>query len=196
MVNRVIGHTIRMDCSGSIKYNEDSMMTTMTIASLLLAVLYMGVAIWRKRELPETVSDMVWWLRKDRQWIWSAWLAAVSALLFVPLVDRCGAVGWLTEVCLMGSALTPLVNTETRVCHKWLGIAAGILSQVCVAMIESQWLTVWMGCVFILGSVYVQPEGRMAKAVMHKGVFVAEVCCMVSLFGCLIVNCVKLWIQQ
>lgn len=161
-------------------------MTVMTILSLLLVVSYLGITIWRHRELPETISDMVYWHPKKEQWVWSAWLVTVGLLLFAPLTERCGWMGWLTEVCLLGSALTPLMNPDTRVWHKWLGIATGILSQICVVMLCPDWLFAWAAFVFVMGSVYVQPEGNLAKAVIHKGVFVAEVVCTVSLMGALL----------
>ena len=156
--------------------------------SILVAVLFIGLMTLTRRELPESISDMVYWLPDRKQWIWSAWLCVVGALLFAPLTERCGWVGWLTEACLLGSALTPLVNVDTRKWHKWLGIATGVLSQVCVAMLCPDWLFAWAAFLFIMGSVYVQPEGGMAKTVEHKGVFVTEVICMLSLFGSLLTS--------
>lgn len=150
-------------------------MNTLVILSLLLTASLVGVAIWRHKELPESISALVYDLPKKRQWVWSAWLVAVSALLFVPLTDACGGLGWLTEACLMGAALTPLVKQDTRKWHYVFGIAAGILSQVCVAVTCIDCLSVWMAFVFVMLSVYVQPDGKLAKAVEHKGAFVAEV---------------------
>ena len=149
-------------------------------------VSYLGITILRDKELPESISALVYDLPKGRQWIWSAWLVTVGLLLFAPLTERCGWMGWLTEVCLLGSALTPLVNPDTRVWHKWLGIATGVLSQICVVTLCPDWLFAWAIFAFIMGSVYVQPEGRLAKAAEHKGVFVAEVVCTVSLMGALL----------
>ena len=48
------------------------------------------------------------------------------------------------------------------------------------------WLFAWAVFVFVMGSVYVQPEGNLAKVVMHKGVVVAEVICTVRLMGSMI----------
>ena len=162
------------------------MMTALTITDFLMATVYMAVAIWKRGELPETISDMVYWHPKNEQWVWSAWLVMVGLLLFALLTEKCGWMGWLTEVCLLGSALTPLMNPDTRVWHKWLGIATGIFSQICVVMLCPDWLFSWAVFAFIMGSVYVQPEGWLAKAVEHKGVFVAEVVCTVSLMGALL----------
>lgn len=149
-------------------------MVTMLTLSFLLVVSFVGVAIWRAKSLPESISALVYDLPKNRLWVWSAWLVMVSALLFVPLTDACGGLGWVTEVCLMGAALTPLVKSDTRKWHYCFGIAAGVLSQVCVAVTCIDCLSVWMAFVFVMLSVYVQPDGKLAKAVEHKGTFVAE----------------------
>lgn len=163
------------------------MITSLAIA-LLLVVFYLGITIWRKKELPESISALVYDLPKKRQWVWSAWFAIVCALLFIPIVERLEWLGWLTEVCLLGCAVTPLIKPDTRKIHYALAYTAGALTQVDVAVMEPQWLGVWMLFVFLMGSVYVQPWGNLAKIVEHKGAFVAEVCCGVGLLGCLIVN--------
>ena len=163
-------------------------MKILIIVSALLVIAYVGIAIWRKKELPESISATVYELPKAGQWLWSAWLAAVSALLFYPLVENVGGLGWLTVVCLFGTALTPLVKADTKKWHYAFAIAAGVLSQVCVAFICADWLFAWSIFIFLMGSVYVQPEGSIAKAVTHKGVFVATMVCFISLIGCLLFN--------
>ena len=163
-------------------------MTTLTISSVLLVISFLGVAIGRMGELPESISAMVYDIPKRYQWTWSAWLVAVSALLFVPLTGACGGLGWLTEVCLLGTALMPLVKPDTRKWHYVLAHAAGVLSQVCVAVTCIDCLSVWMAFVFVMLSVYVQPDGKLAKAVEHKGAFVAEVIATVGVDLSLIIR--------
>lgn len=161
------------------------MATVLTIISAVLVILYVGLAIYTKKELPESISATVYELPKAGQWLWSAWLATVTILLFYPLTDAVGGLGWLTEVCLLGTALTPLINADTKKWHYAFAIAAGVLSQVCVLFICADWLFASL-FIFLMGSVYVQPEGEIAKAVTHKGVFVATMVCFISLIGCLI----------
>lgn len=161
-------------------------MRILVILSAVLVIAYVGIAIWKKKELPESISATVYELPKAGQWLWSAWLAAVTILLFYPLTDAVGGLGWLTVVCLLGAALTPLINADTKKWHYAFAIASGVLSQVCVLFICADWLFAWSIFIFLMGSVYVQPEGEIAKAVTHKGVFVAEVVCTVSLMGSMI----------
>ena len=161
------------------------MMTALTITAFLVATVYMAVAIWKRGELPETISDMVYWHPKNRQWIWSAWLVTVALLLFAPLTEKCGWVGWLAEVCLLGSALTPLVCEDTRTWHKWLGVATGILSQVCVTIMCPWWLLLWFEFVTVASGAFLgfnDAKGEV-RVMNGKGVFVAECVCTVTLCG-------------
>lgn len=158
----------------------------MILISICIVLVFIIGYTMKKKELPESISATVYELPKAGQWMWTAWLAAVSALLFYPLVENAGGLGWLTEVCLFGTALTPLIKADTKKWHYAFAIAAGVLSQVCVAFICADWLFAWAAFVFVMGSVYVQPEGWLAKAVEHKGVFVAEVIYTVSLMGSMI----------
>lgn len=155
------------------------------IAVLLVAVYIVSyVAAYRK--LPESLSATVYEFPKGDEWMWSAWLAAIAVCLFVPLVERCEWVGWLMEVSLIGAALTPLINKEMLRWHYVFAIITGILSQICVVMLDAMWLGVWMVFVFLFLSSYVQPDGWLGKAMKGKGVFLAQIVCFVGLIGSLI----------
>lgn len=167
------------------------------IISILLVVVFLWDYIMTTHELPESISATVYEMPKGGEWLWSVWLVGVSACLFVPLVESCGWLGWLTEVSLMGAALTPLVKRDTKKWHYGFGIAAGIFSQVCVAWLCADWLFTWSVFVFLMGSLYVQPQGWLAKAVEHKGVTVAECVCFIALIGSLLTrNGIAEWIQR
>jgi len=158
----------------------------LTTASVFLVALFLSIYLVVRKELPDSISAVVYELPKGNEWMWSTWLAAVSLCLFVPLVETCGWLGWLTEVCLFGAALTPLVNKDTTKWHYRLAIAAGVLSQVCVAWLCADWLSAWMAFLFLWLSSYVQPDGWLGKEMKGKGVMIAEVVCYVSMIGSLL----------
>ena len=119
-------------------------MMTLTIVSLCIAV--GGIVLMLRGGVPESVSGLVYNLSERMRWAWSGWLIAVATTLMVPLMSALGDVawlGWLTVVCLIGAAVTPVFNRDTRTTHYVCGIAAGVLSQVCVACICPWWLLVW-----------------------------------------------------
>ena len=167
-------------------------MIAMTILSILLAVSFAGAAIWRLKALPDSISAMVYALPDGGwRWLWSAWLAIVDILTFAPVVEildgrGLGILGFLPMAMLMFVAVWPIFDREHYRWHNILGIAAGVMTQVIVAIVSPAWLSVWMAFVFLTGSVYVQPDGGLAKAVSGKAVFLAEVACYVALVGALL----------
>lgn len=167
-------------------------MIVILIISVLLVVLYVGAAIWRFRALPDSISAMVYALPDGGwRWLWSAWLAMVGILTFAPVVEildgrGLGILGFLPMAMLMFVAAWPIFDREHYRWHNILGIAAGVMTQVIVAIVSPAWLSVWMAFVFLTGSVYVQPDGGLAKAVSGKAVFLAEVACYVALVGALL----------
>lgn len=155
------------------------------LLAFLLVASYVGTAVWRKGELPDSISAMVYDLPRRRQWTWSAWLCAVAILLFGPLVSATEFLGWLTLALLAGAALTPVVNPDTRLWHNVCGIAAGVMSQACVFVICRPWLLLWTAYALMVGHLYIRPDGWLARHTEHKGVCVAEVICTAALLGAL-----------
>lgn len=164
-------------------------MTVMTILSVVVVALYLGCYIWKNKELPDSISAMVYDLPKQQQWLWSAWLCLVAVLLFEPLVQHAGGLGWLTCVCLFGTALMPLVNTETRKWHYVLAYATGILSQVDVAWVSPWWLVMWLIMVVMVMAAFAgfNDSREIPKVFNGKGVTIAECICFVALVGSLLV---------
>lgn len=167
-------------------------MTTMTILSILMVVSFTGIAIWKMNGLPDSISAMVYLLPDGGwRWLWSAWLAMVGILTFAPVVEILDGrgldiLGFLPMAMLMFVAVWPIFDREHYRWHNVLGFAAGVMTQVIVAIVSPAWLSVWMAFLFLVGSVFVRPEGNLAKAVSGKAVFLAEVACYVALVGALL----------
>ena len=164
-------------------------MNAALVASILLAASFTGVAIWRKRALPESISSLVYVFRW--KWLWTVWLSVVGLLTCIPTIDvldtkDMGFLGFLTLACLLFCAAMPIFMRDWKRWHDILGISACVLSQACVSIVCAVWLFAWALFVFLMGSVYVQPQGRLAKAVKGNGVFMAEATCYVSMVGSLL----------
>lgn len=163
-------------------------MTLLLIISILFVAAYLVVAIWRMKALPDSISALVYALPSKWQWVWTLWLWAVSLLMCIPLIDVLPEtwkfLGFLTLACLGFVGAMPIIYKEHKKAHDILGVLAGILSQVCVFIISPWWLLVWFLWPFLMGSTIVQPEGGdMRELFKGKGVFVAEVICMITLAG-------------
>lgn len=161
--------------------------------SLLLVGAGIIIACEYNREMPQSISAIVHDLPKKKQWIWSAWLAAVSSLILPSLLEALPEgvefLGFLTIACLLGTAATPLVEKDTRLGHHILAICTGVLSQACVAFICPSWLLVWLIMAMVLTAAFAgfnSPDEDTTLISEGKGVFIAEVLCALSIYGCLL----------
>ena len=160
-------------------------MNVLLIANILLVVSYVGITIWRMKALPESISAMVYELPRKRQWVWSAWLCLVAftlmPVLLEKLPDGVEFLGFLTTIGLVGAAVTPLIQLETRKWHYIFAIGAGVLGQMCVAVLSPWWLLLWFTMIGVLCVMLEWPESRVTKVLQGKGVFIAECICYVTL---------------
>lgn len=162
----------------------------MLFISILLVVSYVGTAILKEKTLPESISALVYILPEGRwRWLWSAWLALVTVFMTPALVSAMTtAVGLLvagaTIVCLAMVAAIPLLPGYHNKWHYGIGIAAGILSQVCVALVSHWWLMAWILWVAVCVRIATSKEKTIFDG---KGVFIAEAVCWLALTGSLVV---------
>ncbi len=169
-------------------------MVTMLTISILLAALYVGAATWNRKELPDSVSAMVYDLPRSGQWLWIMWMWAVSLLTCIPLIDALpdGArvLGFATFASLMLCGAMPISDSTTnRRAHNAFGILGGVFSQACVAVISPWWLTAWLLFVAIYGyDLLPSQNGRIYPSRWYddKGIFLAEMICAVAVFGSLL----------
>lgn len=151
-----------------------------------------GVVGLARKGVPESISGAVWAKSEKLRWLWSGWLVAVALTLMVPLMSALGDVawlGWLTVACLIGAAVTPVFRQDTRTIHNICGVAAGLLSQVCVACLCPWWLTVWLIWIpLIAGTMGAYNDAEeMPQILDGYGVLAAEMMCAISLYGSLLV---------
>ena len=148
-----------------------------TLVSIIMAVLYVGAAIIIKKEIPVSISSLVYILPEGGwRWLWTIWIWITGLLLIVPLMDALPDewrfLGFFTIASLMFCGAIPLFMEEYNTWHNILGVAAGILSQVCVAVINPWCLTLW---ILMLSALWMR----------SKAVFISEAICFISLLSCL-----------
>jgi len=164
-------------------------MTTMLIVSIFWVMSYVGITIYHMRTVPESVSAMVYALHPTWRYLWTAWLWAVSMLLMPVLMERLGSywqfLGFLWCASMAFCGAMPLIRGDQNDAHNAFGIAAGVLSQVCVFVLAPWWLFTWVVMfIFVM-------KGKFTDLVSiwyGKNVFVAEVICYVSLVGALLTS--------
>lgn len=168
-------------------------MMTLLLVSMLTAVVPLVVASVRKRQVPVSISAMVYLLPKGGwQWMWTLWLWAVAFTLAPPLIEAMPD-GWRFIAALMLATLAftaamPLSGQENKERHYRFAIASGILSQFCVLVLNPWWLLPWlpMLALVMLVSAADNDEDGIQKVSNGKGVFIAEVTCVLSLYAALL----------
>lgn len=164
----------------------------MIVISLALAVLGVVLAVVSCSKIPDSLSALAYLLPYGGQWEWTMWAWFISLGMCIPLItslpETWQFLGFLTLACLMLCGAMPI--SDANVCkraHDILGIAGGILSQVCVAVLNSWWLMVWALWIILMGCTVIQSEnGNMRRLFSGKGVFIAEVICLSTLAGVLL----------
>ena len=153
-------------------------MTTLVLISMLLVTLYVSVTIIYMKGIPDSVSAMVYTLPSSWRHLWTIWMWAVSMLLVPSLMASLGTwqfIGFLWCASMAFCGALPLVKTEPNIAHNIFGIAAGILSQICVIILNPWWLIGW---VFMLLC--------FIKKLRSKSCFISEAICYYSQCGALL----------
>lgn len=157
---------------------------TLIAISGIIALLYVIINIITSKKVPESISAMVYNLPKDKQWIWILymWTIAftISPYIIELLDENFKVLGFLMMASLAFCGAMPLVEDSENIAHNVFGICAGILSQICVALINPMWLLVW-----IVMIVFIIP--KLNKILSKYSVFISECLCATSIY-CSLIN--------
>jgi len=161
----------------------------MIILSILLVVSYVGITIWRKKELPESISAMVYDLPDGGwRWVWSIWLLLVDVFTFAPTIEileeahSIGIMGFVPMVLLGFVAVWPLFDKEHLRWHYILSYIAGIWSQVDVWLMCPWWLFVWLALIVFVGYLLL----CNLKQMLSKVVILMEMTCYIGIVGAIV----------
>ena len=106
-------------------------MTTLALISILLAALGLGAAIWRNNELPESMSVLVYSLKKRHRWLWSVWIWSMAFTAGIPMIDALGGTWWL--------GLTGFVTTGC------LGVVGALVGGASNGLYDWEWVSELIG---------------------------------------------------
>ncbi len=168
-------------------------MIILFVISILLVALYAGAAIWKKKELPESISSMVYLLPDKGRWVWTIWIwgstLTLAPVLFeiMPENWQVLAYGFATSMMFVGAM--PLVRQEENKAHNAFAVAAGIFSQLCVLLIYNAWVLLW--CVLAINVLFIKDNGDFSKWLRKKGLFIVEHLCWFTLIGAIATRLIK-----
>lgn len=171
-------------------------MTTLVIISMLLAVTGVGVAIYKNKELPESMSALVYSLKKRHRWLWSVWVWSMAFTAGIPMIDALGGTWWLgltgfvTTGCLGVVGAMPLIAGKANLPHYLLAILGGILSQICVILINPLALHVWLLFLVLIDLSLTDKEWsrKLRKPIEGKGTLIVEAFCALAVYAALLSN--------
>ena len=162
-------------------------MTIMLVLSFLLAVALPAIAIWKTRDIPVSISSLVYLFDGNRKWLWSLWLGIVAFTLAPSLIESMPEtwkfMGFLTLLSLVLTAAMPLFDKEHERWHHAFGIAAGVLSQICVLLICPWWLLAWVLFPAALW-LYYRKDAKYKFLLCYA--FIAECLCALAQYGALL----------
>mgnify|MGYP006958166449 CR=1 FL=1 len=167
------------------------------LLSLLVCLIGIAAVITKnKGHLPDSMSAMVYALPKKHRIIWTLWIWLMVALFTFALMDslyeEVEFLEFFTIVSLGFCGAMPLAAPGENKAHDWLGVAGGVLSQVCVCLISPWWLLVWLVLPLLAAlDTWAFSKSEVWERVIvsnleGKLVFVLEAICAITLYGTLL----------
>ena len=171
-------------------------MITLLIIAILLMVLYIGITIWKKKELPKSISHMVYDLPKGGwRWLWTIWLWSVVICAAPSLIEALSGssfqfVGFLTIASLLFIGALPLFDTDHLKWHNTLAIAGGIGSQICTILICPWWMLLWVIMIVLMGGAFCAFNDNKGyyRFIDGKGIFITEILCSTTVIAAIITH--------
>lgn len=171
-------------------------MITLLIIAILLMVIYIGITIWKKKELPKSISHMVYDLPKGGwRWLWTIWLWSVVICVAPSLIEALSGssfqfVGFLTIASLLFIGALPLFDTDHLKWHNTLAIAGGIGSQICTILICPWWMFLWFIMVVLMGGAFCAFNDNKGcyRFIDGKGIFITEILCSTTAIAAIITH--------
>jgi hypothetical protein len=156
------------------------------IVSVILAVGYTSLVVLRKKDIPVSVSSMVYEFKGAWRWSWTIWLWVVSFTLAPSLIESIDEswqfVGFFTILCLVVTGALPIFTKEHKTAHDIFGFMACPLSQLCMCNICAWWALAWLLLPLIVW--YYYKKDRIYKF-LESLVFFAEAISALALYGAL-----------
>ena len=153
-----------------------------TIISFLLVILLVGITIWKKKELPVSISSLVYLFKW--KWTWTIWMWLIAGTLVYPLFEALPVtykfLGFLSIFGLIFAGATPIFNKDNYKLHGIFGAIAVVFSQFCVVLIQPWALLLWYILIILLL--------KFRDKIYDKETFIIEIIGVSTLYLSLILN--------
>ena len=152
---------------------------------IIISILYIGICCWKlKTWFPVSISSLVKAFKQEWIWILYIWFLgfALAHCYFISLPEDLKFLGWITSAFILAVGAMPLmmnckeIDTKAYKLHCIVGSIGCIMTQVCTAIINLQWLMVWIAFPIFIAIPYFRKD---------RLTMVTELFCAVSTIGSL-----------
>lgn len=152
------------------------MMYISCLVGFLIIFLYCIIVIIHDREIPNSISQIVYSLSEKWKWTFTIVMFIVGFMIVPQLIEVIQNplykfLGFFTVLGILGVGADPLVKGEHNIVHYLSAIIMGISSQIIVYMNIPQLLYLWIP--YILYTLY--------ESNTDKNMFLAEIVMLISL---------------
>ncbi len=152
------------------------MMYISCLIGFLIIFLYCIIVIIHDREIPNSISQIVYSLSEKWKWTFTIVMFIVGFMIVPQLIEVIQNplykfLGFFTVLGILGVGADPLVKGEHNIVHYLSAIIMGISSQIIVYMNIPQLLYLWIP--YILYTLY--------ESNADKNMFLAEIVMLISL---------------
>lgn len=152
------------------------MMYISCLVGFLIIFLYCIIVIIHDREIPNSISQIVYSLSEKWKWTFTIVMFIVGFMIVPQLIEVIQNplykfLGFFTVLGILGVGADPLVKGEHNIVHYLSAIIMGISSQIIVYMNIPQLLYLWIP--YILYTLY--------ESNADKNMFLAEIVMLISL---------------
>jgi hypothetical protein len=149
---------------------------TICLIGFVIILLYCVFAIIYNKEIPNSISQIVYSLSDKWKWTFTIVMFVVGFFILPRLIDvisdpRYTFLGFLTTLGILGVGADPLVKGESNIIHYVSAIIMGVSSQIIVYMNMPSLLWLWIPYI-----VYTLYENKA-----DKNMFIAEIIMLIAL---------------
>ena len=145
------------------------------LTGFLIIFLYCAIATVKNKEIPNSISQIVYNLNDKWKWTFTVVMFLVSFMIVPQLVDVIPKgyefLGILTAGGILGVGVDPLVKGEKNIIHYVSAIILGISSQIVVSMKIPSLFYLWIP--YIMYTLYEEKS--------DKNMFIGEMVMLLSL---------------
>lgn len=154
-----------------------SLIFVSSMIGFALMWVYIGYMIWKKGELPQSISATVYDLDRKNKWVFTIVMFLCTFLIAPQLMEvtymETSILPFLTLVGLLGVGAAPLVSGEKNTLHYVSASICGVASQLMIALSVPQILFLWTP--YVIYTLWKEFSGKnmmVAEMVMMMGMMI------------------------